>query len=35
MADAMFKYLQVAYQTLSNPQERAYYDRNRAKVLNV
>ena len=35
MADAMFKYLQLAYQTLSTPQDRAYYDRNRTKILNV
>ena len=35
MADAMFKYLQKAYQTLNDPQERAFYDRNRTKILNV
>ncbi|CAL6057978.1 Chaperone_protein DnaJ subfamily C [Hexamita inflata] len=34
-AHIMFKYLSEAYTTISTPQERAYYDRNRHKILNI
>lgn len=32
-ADIVFKYLQEAWKTLSDPMERAYYDRNRDLIL--